>query len=105
MSIKLKWAEVHTPLFVAGCNLGQKLDPHKRTGLKLLLDKEENLLEVHWNQEIGYVPLSNVAVMIKAAEHHEPKPTPAPAPAAKVEAQVSTPQDHVFKGPGAGKTK
>ena len=105
MAIKLKWAEVHTPLFVAGCNLGCKLDPHKRNGLKLFFDKEENLLEVHWNQEIGYVPMSNVAVMIKTPDLPEPKPVPAPAPIGKVEAQVSTPQDHVFKGPGAGKTK
>ena len=100
--IDLKWCEVHSPIFLAGTNLGVKLDPSKRQGLKLQYDREHKELVIGWNKEQAIIPSSNVATMVVGSL---PKPALATAPTGKVVAQVSTPQDHVFKGEGAGKTK
>jgi hypothetical protein len=100
--IDLKWCEVHSPIFLAGTNLGVKLDPSKRQGLKLQYDREHKELVIGWNKEEAIIPSSNVATMVIGllpnANYVEPV-------RGKVVAQVSTPQDHVFKGEGAGKTK
>ena len=100
--IDLKWCEVHSPIFLAGTNLGVKLDPSKRQGLSLQYDRDHKELIIGWNKETAIIPSSNVATMVVGSL---PKPALATAPTGKVVAQVSTPQDHVFKGEGAGKTK
>ena len=103
MLVPLKHAELHNPLFLSGTNLQMKLDPSKRDGLDLVYDREEKELLVTYKDDTAIIPSSNVASMIpgtvvkpKAITHHA---------VATIKAQVSTPQDHVFAGPGQGKTK
>lgn len=142
--IKLKFAELHSPLFLAGTNLQMKLDPAKRDGkMTLEYDREEKELivsfEVKGKVERAIVPVSNVVSMwpeefgevyvdpripgreaAKAtvpslgraqehdkivaerakAEQEQKRMTVTPRPSA----QVSTPQAHVFAGPGGGET-
>lgn len=61
--IKLKYAELHTALFLAGTNLGLKLDPRQRSGLEIEYDRTEKELWVHWNGGFALVPSTNVASM------------------------------------------
>lgn len=102
--IELKFCEVHTPLFLAGTNLGIKLDPTRRGGIALKYNEDMRRLEVTYNGETGWVPETNVAIMVPGK------------PKAKVElkshdmiagistsAQVETPYGHVHAGPGKGK--
>lgn len=100
--IECEFAELHSPLFLAGTNLGQKLDPKKRTGLKVAYDRENNELVVDWQNKKAFVPSSTVASYVPG------KITPLEPVKAKphgpIVAQVSTPQDHVF-APGPGKTR
>jgi len=101
--MELKFCEVHTSLFIAGTNLGLKLDPARRSGLKLFLNEETKRLEVEWNGEKGLVPETNVVVMIpgkpgKAVPQHTH-----PIVAGIASAQVETPMSHVHQGLGAGR--
>lgn len=99
--MELKFAELQTPLFLAGTNLHQKLDPKKRQGMVLQYDVEHDKLLVTWNNETAIVPLSNVVSMVAG---ESPKAAPPPAPRiGVVKAQISTPTSHVFDGPGKGK--
>lgn len=103
--LELKSAEVHNPLFLAGRNLGTKLDPGKLAGLRLFYDRKEKELLVHWASEIGVLPSSNVACMVfgvpvKRAEQYA-HPIVAGIAAS---AQVETPMSHVHAGFGHGKT-
>ena len=104
--IELSFAELHTSLFLAGTNLGLKLQPTNRQ-IKLIYNCHRELL-VFFNNHIAIVPLSNVASMTpkdmadldeEAFVPEAPKPI---KPGKPVKAQVSTPQDHVF-AEGAGK--
>ena len=101
--MKIKWAELHTPLFLGGTNLQSKLDPHKRTGLEMEYDRSEKELIVRWNGETAIIPTTNVASMIEGEVAARGK-TESVTPPSKITAQVSTPQDHVFAGAGHGKT-
>lgn len=102
--IELKFAELHNSLFLSGKNFGLKLDPGKLHGLKLIYDRAEKELLVHWGQDIGIIPISNVASMVPG----EPiQPTPQhmhPIVAGIQSAQVETPMSHVHAGHGHGKT-
>ena len=105
MPTPVKWAETHTALFVAGTNLGLKHCPKKRVGLILAFDRDFKELLVTWNGETAHVPEANVSLWIEAdpvAKLVTEQPAP---PKGKVTAQVATPQDHVFSGPGGGKTR
>jgi|SRR6185312_17447780 len=111
--IDLEFAELHSPLFVAGTNLQPKLIPKNRTGLKLQYDRKHQELHVTWNGKTAIVPRENVACMVEvekkpAKEAIEMAPAAAPAPVmphqTKISAQYDTPMSHVFAGPGAGKT-
>lgn len=101
--IDLKFAELHNALFLAGKNFGLKLDPSKLAGLKLVYDRAEKELLVHWGEEVGIVPSSNIASMVAGIAIAK-APSVHPIAAGKIVAQVSSPMDHVFAGPGAGKT-
>ena len=111
MKIKLTFAELHTPLFLAGTNLQTKLKPTERGGLVLIYDDEREKLLVYWNKQLAVIPHGNVACMHPEdptifGEIEEGKPAKAPVlkPGKPIKAQVSTPQDHVFAGEGAGQT-
>lgn len=121
--IELEFAELHSPLFLGGRNLGMKLDGKRYAGIGLSYDRVEKELVVDWNDKQAIVPTSNVVSMwpryIFHEEHDEyeitaiqedkedvlksaeaPKRGRPPRPTA----QVQTPMGHVFMGPGHGKT-
>ncbi len=98
----VKYAVLHTPLFLAGTNLSEKLDPSKRRGLDLVFDDQKKRLVVGWQGEVAMVPEPNVAFWIEGDAQPEPAK---PAVVKPFSAQVSTPQDHVFAGPGGGKAR
>jgi len=106
--IKIKWAELHTPLFLADANLGQKLDPHKRPALKMEYNRPERELLVTYTHgtktETAIIPTTNVVCMIEGEIAQRPQVEPVKPITAKITAQVETPQSHVFAGVGAGKT-
>ena len=106
MKIAVKFASLHNPLFLAGTNLQDKLDPTKRQGMILTYDRVEKELLVQFNGEVALVPSSNIASVIPSdSSQFLQQPTPAqslPAPKPfKGKAQVQTPTDHVFaEAPG-----
>ncbi len=61
--MNLRFAELHTPLFFAGINMGSKLDPTKRTGLVLTYDRVERELVVQYSGRTCIIPRENVASM------------------------------------------
>lgn len=64
--MKLKYAELHTPLFMGGINYGTKLSSNMRsTEAELTYIHEEGLLVIKHNDNEGLIPISNVAVMLK----------------------------------------
>lgn len=104
MRTEIKWAELHSPIFVGGTNLSAKLDPTKRTGLRMEYDEDLRHLYVTWNNATARIPEPSILSMIEGATK-EDKPKPSPVQGGKpIKAQVSTPQDHVHAGMGAGKT-
>lgn len=106
--IKIKWAELHTPLFLAGTNLQTKLDPHKRHGLEMLYDRSEKELLITYDngdkKETAIVPITNVASMVEGQIAARPVVEPVKPITAKITAQVDSPQSHVFAGEGHGKS-
>lgn len=104
MRTPIKWAELHSPLFLAGSNLGLKLDPKGRVGLSMEYDEEKRHLYVTYNNKTARVPEPSILSMNEGSNDAVPE-KPKPVVVSKVVAQVSSPQDHVFAGPGAGKTK
>ncbi len=103
MAVELKFAELHNALFLGGKNFGLKLDPHKLSGLKLFYDRVEKELLVHWGDDIGIIPSSNVASMIAGVPSVRPM-AEHPIVVGQRSAQVDSPQSHVFAGEGHGKT-
>lgn len=105
----IEWAELHAPLFLAGANLGLKIDPTKRVGLKMVYNEVKRHLYVSYNGKVARVPETSVLSMVEA-----PAPVLKPVTAEQLAsakpifdpnaAQVSTPQSHVFAGPGGGTT-
>lgn len=57
----IKAAQLHTPLFLNGSNLGDKLSPASRTGLQLQYDTDLNGLIVQYQHAACFLPSSNVA--------------------------------------------
>lgn len=104
--VDLKYAELHNPLFLAGKNFGLKLDLDHISNLKLVYDREEKELLVHWQGKVGIIPSSNVACMVQVDElpKEEPVQQHPTQQLVRPSAQVESPQSHVFAGPGAGKT-
>lgn len=103
MKTDVEFAILHTPLFLGGTNLGDKLDPNKRTGLSLVFDEDRKRLIVGWNNKEANVPEANCASWVEGTV--KPKSGVYQAPSGKtVTAQVSSPTDHVFAGHGSGKT-
>lgn len=112
---KIKFAEVHTPLFIAGTNLGQKLDVSKRP-LRMWYDRVNKDLTVEFNNSVSIIPYSNVVAVTPFDEHFQEcmpegetfqtakkaAPEVLSLPKGKIKAQVSTPTSHVFAGEGEG---
>ncbi len=112
MRTKIEWAELHAPLFLAGTNLGLKLDPTKRGGLTLDYCEEKRHLYASFGGKTARIPETSVLSMVEAplltkaeVAHivaHQNNPL-AQIPGLD-SAQVSTPMSHVHAGPGAGQT-
>lgn len=98
MKINLEFAELQTPLFLAGTNHGTKLSVDKRP-VVLIYDREEKELLVYFNKKLAIIPASNIASMtpVEVAAIEAKPEVKAEAPKGKVKAQVSTPTSHVFK--------
>lgn len=115
MKIAIESADLHNPIFLAGTNLQKKLDPSKRMGLQLTYDMDKEHLLVHYKSRVLIVPLANVSGMdvpeslvylFAPAEDQPAVRAAAPMstfPGGKIKAQVSSPTDHVFAGPGGGR--
>ncbi len=108
MKIELEFAQLQTPLFFKGINIGVKLPKadHRNTMI-LEWDTEKDKLYVWYKGSVAVIPMGNVASAVpKRAEDVglvEPiimPPTPKPAAPTlvkgKIKAQVSTPTSHVF---------
>lgn len=102
--IQLKFAELHSPLFLAGTNLGMKLDPAKRSGLVLKYIREYGELHVIWQQELSIVPKTNVTNMVPGECKPHIQQISHAQGATISHAQVETPMSHVHAGFGHGKT-
>lgn len=111
MIIKVKFAELHAPLFLNGKNHGLKL--FSKNGIILEYDKEEKELLVNYRGSIAHLPSTSVhsyepdSMTLSEAAMTELSQSSGPsiAPTKKVKAQVSGPHDHVFAGQGAGKAR
>lgn len=114
MRTKIKWVELHSPLFMGttrpgelGVNLKNKIS----SGSKITMEycEERRHLYVTFEGRTVRVPEPSILSMVEeldrevapyiAVDAFEVQP-----PKGKRTAQVSTPQDHVFAGKGAGKT-
>lgn len=118
MKVELSFAELHTSLFLGGTNWGLKLYKKQPKGeLLLAYDRQAKELLIKHKKDIAIVPSSNVASMTpmpesleEVNEEHGKAPNPLvpakakPGPKPNLSAQVGSPSDHVFQGPGAGKT-
>ncbi len=119
----VEYATLHAPHFhLSGVNLGDKLDsrPKGRAGLTLQWDTDDKELLVIYAGRVEHVPETNVksyalkdelpppAIVKEVPKAVEPATPQAPDKAmgrpARATAQVSTPTQHVFAGPGAGDT-
>ncbi len=101
--MKLRFAELHAPLFHAGKNFGLKLEPSKVTGLEMNYDYEKNRLLVTYMGRTAILPSTSVHSFEEGEADAPTKPATVEAiPHKKIKAQVSGPTDHVFQGEGAG---
>lgn len=102
--IRVKSAQLHAPIFVGGKNLSDNLRTEKNEGLVMHYDRKEQELHVTWAGETGFMPASNIKLMV-AAETVKVAPVESTLKIkTEMTAQVETPQSHVFAGAGAGKT-
>jgi hypothetical protein len=100
--IKVKFAEMHNPIFVNGINLGMKLDPRHRKGLSLEYDRLDKELFITVNGVTTVAPSSSVAHYTPANETEvvePPMPVPAILPRGKVKAQVWDPTTDIQNPP------
>ncbi len=111
--IDIKFAELHSPLFLVGTNHGLKLHNGNK-GMALVYDDEKDMLYVFYKEQVALVKSYASLTPEKTAdikmEVPKAKPVasivnPDAAPKARVKAQVSGPQEHVFQGPGSGKAR
>ncbi len=127
MRTEIIWAELHAPLFLAGTNLGQKLDPKQRGGVKMEYDEAKRHLYVTYNTKTCRIPETSVLSMVEGEQKQTLKDRIAvgqshmaerqmldlppqqgvivnAATRMAVDAQVETPMSHVHAGPGHGHT-
>lgn len=109
-------AELHSVINIGGKNMKLKIDTRHRAdpgpACKLQWDKENRELLITWNGETAHMPepAVNGYFPVEGNEQHSGKAAtlnahPTQVAGAAIRAQVTTPQAHVFAGPGAGKTK
>lgn len=77
--LPIKYAELHTALFLGGTNLGLKLITSglgRRTGLSLSYDRANKELLATFNNATAIIPTTNVASMVVGDSTEEASPTP-----------------------------
>jgi hypothetical protein len=94
--LKLSFVHLHGPLFLAGTNLGEKLQTTVRN-VKLEYHRDNQELHVTFNGKMAIVPVSNVVSMQLYDDSTDATNKAPVVPIGKVQAQVSTPQSHVFE--------
>ncbi len=110
MKVDVELVYLHGPHFhasgITGKNMGDRLDVRdpKQRDIVLAYDTEEKELMVTWGGRTAHIPESNVRAYFPYVEGKRPEPKKIIS-VSNVKAQVSTPQDHVFAGMGAGKSK
>ncbi len=113
MRIPVEVAYLHSPHFhiagATGKSLQDRLDARvPGCDLKIEWDTESKELCVTHGGREAHIPESNVKSYFPYVEEQKVKtlkPAATARAAERIKAQVSTPQDHVFAGPGGGKTK
>lgn len=105
---KVSFVHLHSPLFFAGRNWGEKIDV-KNTAkgkVEMSYDRGEKELLIRCDGHTSYIPSSNIVSYTPLGETHTKavKPTSDASANPNVNAQVSGPHDHVFAGLGQGQT-
>lgn len=101
--MELKFVELHSPIFLAGTNMGLKLDPSKRGGLELTYFRDAGELHIKYKGEFAIVPTTNIVSMCPGKPNVAANLVTHPMVASIQSAQVETPYGHVHAGPGKGK--
>jgi hypothetical protein len=101
MKIPMRFVELHSPLFLNGCNLQTKLDTIRKTDLQLVYDDEKHQLIVVYKGKGCFIPEAACASLEPIDQSHlgldvdfkAPKLVKAQAPATgkPIRAQVSAP--------------
>lgn len=106
--IEVSFVHLHTPLFFAGRNWGEKLDIKntQKGKIKMFYDRREKELLIQCDGHASYIPSSNMVSYTPVGETHTKavQPTTNVSANPQINAQVSGPHDHVFAGMGAGQT-
>lgn len=104
--VDITFLHLHTPLFFAGRNWGEKLDKRQTAKGKIEMTYWRENSEVHITCEkhFAIIPISNVVSMTPIPAEPLVEPVSKAMANAKINAQVSGPHDHVFAGLGAGQT-
>lgn len=88
--MKLKYLELHKPLFFAGRNFTEKLDGKRFTDIRMDYDAKERMVHVVYNGSVCYIPIESVHSMIELDSQPVAEPVKATF-MGKIKAQVSTP--------------
>lgn len=91
----IKFAELPLPLFLGGVNFGLKLDPVKRTGLKIQHDPESRRVFISYNGH--YAVISENNVVLTPANITDYGFTPTEAKTTTTKAKVTTTGPHAMK--------
>jgi hypothetical protein len=60
--IQIRLLELHSPIFLAGTNLGAKLDVSRRTGLEIIYYKR--VIYISYNDEASFFDALNAANIV-----------------------------------------
>ncbi len=101
--LEISRAELHGPINLGGKNHSGKLRHSDGVAMRYCRVHKEML--VHYNGEDGVIPATNIALLVPVKHKPKAKAAEPAGPNIAIKAQVETPQDHVFAGPGHGKTK
>lgn len=89
--MKIKFAQLHTPLFFAGINFGEKLDVTKRVGLVMLYDRLNRELNVQYIGRSTIIPADSNVVHMEPGDIEVKKAAPITNNGKPVKAQVQVP--------------
>lgn len=104
----LEFVALHAPYFhITGRNLGDKIDTRVRKDVKLEWEPKTQLVYVTVDGVEGFFPaVGNLkGAFVTAPAKINPVTTPPSTAEGRKNAQVSTPQSHVFAGAGHGKSR